>query len=142
MHPTTQRADTDTGSFQSGSQPAFAGLSLTQGELAACTFLLLGIPMLLLWTVRPASSPTAGLQIQMQSNPELPIRSTATLNLNQASAQTLELLPGIGPVRAKKIVSWRETHGPFKNVRELEKVPGLSPSLVTRIESLLSVATP
>jgi competence protein ComEA len=48
------------------------------------------------------------------------------LDLNRASAEDLEAVPGIGPALARRIVEYRNTHGPFKRVDELqEKVLGV-----------------
>jgi len=50
------------------------------------------------------------------------------LNVNLATAQALESLPGIGPVIAGRIVAYRETNGPFKAIEDLLKVSGIGPS--------------
>ena len=44
------------------------------------------------------------------------------LNVNRASAQRLEVLPGIGPTIAGNIVAYRKAHGPFKTLEELDNV--------------------
>ena len=46
-------------------------------------------------------------------------------NLNVADASALEELDGIGPVLAKRIVAYRQSHGPFRQVRDLLDVPGV-----------------
>ncbi|MBN1826265.1 MAG: helix-hairpin-helix domain-containing protein [Candidatus Eisenbacteria bacterium] len=61
------------------------------------------------------------------------------IELNRCDAAELERLPGIGPVRANRIVEWRERHGPFRSVRDLLRVPGLGPKTLARIDSLLVV---
>ena len=48
------------------------------------------------------------------------------LNLNTATVQQLEALPGVGPVLAKRIVEFRQKKGGFKRVEELLAVPGIS----------------
>jgi competence protein ComEA len=48
------------------------------------------------------------------------------LDLNRASAEDLGAVPGIGPALARRIVEYRNTHGPFKQIDELqEKVLGV-----------------
>lgn len=47
------------------------------------------------------------------------------VNLNSASAQELDALPGIGPVLAGRIVAWRKANGRFKSVEDLRQVSGV-----------------
>jgi competence protein ComEA len=48
------------------------------------------------------------------------------INLNTASIQELETLPGIGHVLAKRIIAFREKRHGFKRVEELLAIPGIS----------------
>jgi competence protein ComEA len=52
--------------------------------------------------------------------------SINAININTASAAELELLPRIGPKTAKKIVEFREQHGPFRKVEHLMQIRGIS----------------
>lgn len=49
----------------------------------------------------------------------------ALLNLNTATAEQLEELPGVGPVTAESILSWRTDNGAFSSVDELLEVDGI-----------------
>lgn len=49
------------------------------------------------------------------------------LDLNTATQPQLEELPGVGPVTAGKIIAWREQHGRFSRVEELQEVDGIGP---------------
>ena len=60
------------------------------------------------------------------------------ININTASTEQLQTLPGIGPGLANKIVAYREEHGPFEAVAELSKVSGIG---VNRLEVLLDYIT-
>lgn len=58
----------------------------------------------------------------------------AAVNINTATEAQLEALPGIGKVKAKEIVAYREQHGGFKTVQELQKVKGIGPVLYEKIK--------
>ncbi|MDR7481370.1 MAG: ComEA family DNA-binding protein [Armatimonadota bacterium] len=59
------------------------------------------------------------------------------VNVNTASADDLERLPGVGPVLARRIVHDRQTRGPFRRVEDLERVRGIGPGLVRRLRPLV-----
>ncbi|MBI4643294.1 MAG: helix-hairpin-helix domain-containing protein [Deltaproteobacteria bacterium] len=56
------------------------------------------------------------------------------LDLNRATAGDLEALPGIGPVLAQRILDFRQQHGPFKTIDDLEQVSGIGPQKLARIK--------
>jgi competence protein ComEA len=47
------------------------------------------------------------------------------VNLNTATEEQLDTLPGVGPVTAQKILEWRSAHGAFSSVDELLEVDGI-----------------
>lgn len=57
----------------------------------------------------------------------------AEVNLNTATQSQLEELPGVGPVTAGKIVAWREEHGRFSRVEELQEIDGIGPKTFAQI---------
>lgn len=61
------------------------------------------------------------------------------LNLNTATIEQLDKLPGIGPVMAKRIVEFREKKGGFRRVEELLAVPGISEKRWKEIRKLVTV---
>lgn len=66
--------------------------------------------------------------------------STAGLvNLNTATQAELEELPGVGPVTASAIISWREANGPFTAIGQLEEVDGIGSATRARLEPLVEV---
>ena len=60
------------------------------------------------------------------------------VDVNQASEEELQALPGIGPVLAKKIVDYRDKNGYFRTVQDLVKVKGIGPKLLLRWEGLIT----
>jgi competence protein ComEA len=62
---------------------------------------------------------------------------TAPLDLNSATAEQLDALPGIGPATAAKIVDFRQAHGPFHSVEELDAVPGIGPARIEQLKGLV-----
>jgi competence protein ComEA len=60
------------------------------------------------------------------------------VNINQASLEVLIGLPGIGPVTAGKIISFREEQL-FTKIEEIQKVPGIGPATFEQIKIYLTV---
>lgn len=52
-------------------------------------------------------------------------RAAVVLDLNRASADELDTLPGVGPVMAARIIEWRGQHGRFTSVDELRDISGM-----------------
>lgn len=61
------------------------------------------------------------------------------LDLNRATAEELEILPGIGPSLAERIVHYRQNTGGFKKVEELLKVPGIGPKKLAGMKSKIEI---
>ena len=60
-------------------------------------------------------------------------QTPGAVNVNQAGVDLLVELPGIGPVLAERIVTYRDTNGPFASVDQLLEVPGIGPSILETI---------
>jgi competence protein ComEA len=63
----------------------------------------------------------------------------ALLDLNAATAEQLDALPGIGPVLADRIVQWRTAHGRFTSVDQLREISGIGARKYDSIHSLVTV---
>jgi competence protein ComEA len=63
----------------------------------------------------------------------------ASVNLNTATAEQLDTLPGIGPVTAQAILDWREENGAFTSVDELLEVSGIGDATLADIEAYVYV---
>lgn len=61
------------------------------------------------------------------------------ININKASADELTQLKGIGPNYAERIVQYREKHGPFERVEDIEKIPGIGPKTIEANKDLMTV---
>ncbi len=70
-----------------------------------------------------------------------PETARAPLDLNRATADQLEALPGIGAVKAAAIVAVRDAQGGFQSMEELEAVHGIGPALVEKLRPLVVLGT-
>jgi competence protein ComEA len=61
------------------------------------------------------------------------------INVNTATADDLETLPGIGPTLAAAIVEDRERNGPFASVDDLNRVPGIGDGRLSQLRDLVTV---
>lgn len=61
----------------------------------------------------------------------------APINVNQADAEMLAELPGIGPSKAQAIIEDRETNGPFSDPDDLTRVSGIGPATVEAMRDQL-----
>lgn len=61
------------------------------------------------------------------------------VDLNRAAEAELDLLPGIGPAKARRIVEYREAHGPFRQIDDLANVPGINRDHVAKLRDLVAL---
>lgn len=65
--------------------------------------------------------------------------SNGNIDINTADAELLETLPGIGEVRAKAVVQYREQNGPFNRVDDIVAVSGIGAATLEGIRDLIAV---
>lgn len=75
------------------------------------------------------------------TEPPAPLRKPLTVELNDADTLTLQLLHGIGPAYASRIVHYREKLGGFTSTDQLLEIYGFTPELLAHIESYLALDT-
>ncbi|MFB3920294.1 MAG: ComEA family DNA-binding protein [Terriglobia bacterium] len=83
-----------------------------------------------------------------QQNPEAPNAAKVAepaaivVDINRATAEDFTKLPGIGPELARRIVTFREKHGPFKRVEDLLAIRGIGRKKWKVIRPSLKIDTP
>lgn len=81
--------------------------------------------------VTPSSGPEAG--------PATGASPPAPVNINTATLDQLDSLPGIGPAIGQRIIDYRTEHGPFRTVDELDNVNGISSTMVDELRAEITV---
>jgi competence protein ComEA len=74
----------------------------------------------------------------------LPVRAQqidigVQVNINTADSETLQTLPGIGPVIAARIIEYRNAHGDFVDVEQLIEVKGIGEKIMDNLRSLITI---
>ncbi|WP_041782043.1 ComEA family DNA-binding protein [Mycolicibacterium chubuense] len=86
-------------------------------------------------SVVPGATPPDGVA----PPPETTSGAKGLVDLNTATAEELDALPGVGPVTAAAIVAWRETNGRFRSVDQLGEVDGIGPARLGKLRDLVRV---
>ena len=81
----------------------------------------------------PIAPPTAAL------SSTVPSASAGKVNINAASVEELDTLPGIGPAIAQRIVDYRTENGPFATIEDLMQVKGIGPSTFDELKARITV---
>jgi competence protein ComEA len=66
------------------------------------------------------------------------VAAFGAININTATKEELNALPGIGPVKAQAILDYRNANGPFKMPEDLMKVNGIKEREFTKMRDLIS----
>jgi competence ComEA-like helix-hairpin-helix protein len=86
-------------------------------------------------TPAPLLSEPSALQPSPQADA---LRDGRTIAINRARAEELELLPGVGPSLAKRIVAARSEGGPFRSAADLARVKGVGKRTQEKLAQFLS----
>lgn len=84
---------------------------------------------------RPARVGVAAAQKELPAETD----GARRVNLNAATREELERLPGVGPVLASRVVEHRERHGPFRRAEHLIIVRGFSERRFRQLRDLVEV---
>ncbi len=64
---------------------------------------------------------------------------TGLVNINTATLEELDTLPGIGPVKAQNIIDYRNSNGPFNTIEAIQDVNGIGPVTYENLKELITV---
>ena len=78
-----------------------------------------------------------------ENTPSMQIQDTSTkqdvININTATQEELDTLPGIGPATATKIIEYRKEKGKFKQKEEIKEVSGIGEAKYEKIKEYISI---
>lgn len=66
-------------------------------------------------------------------------KETNKVNINSATAEELDKVPGIGPTTAQKIVDYREKNGQFSSIEELKKLGGIGDATINKFRDNIDI---
>ncbi|EGD52586.1 competence protein ComEA helix-hairpin-helix repeat protein [Thermoanaerobacter ethanolicus JW 200] len=72
-------------------------------------------------------------------SPTSTIQKNEKININTATKEELQTLPGIGPVTAERIIEFRENKGSFKKIEDIMNVPRIGPKMFEQIKDKITV---
>ena len=96
-----------------------------------------GKPTALGSSVASGSAPMPGAPAPISGS--VKPKAGEALDLNIATVEQLDTLPGVGPVTAAAIVAWRQANGKFTSVDQLADVDGIGPARLEKLRSLVRV---
>ena len=81
---------------------------------------------------------SSGFVVVTEGTPS-PLAGEELVNINTASLEELDGLPGIGPTTAQKIIDYRNENGPFTRIEDIVNVSGIGPATYEELKDLITV---
>lgn len=129
---------------QAQQYPSVAGYAQAEQQLAAATEVFQNVSLAhstpAAQEVHPTITPIVA-DSQRTAEPIGRAPSVARMNINRATASQLERLPRIGPKMAERILTYRNTHGAFKRVKDLTNVRGIGEKTLAKLKPFVFVET-
>lgn len=130
--PQTEPLETEADSVTANRQPVFDWDKLAKAETTTKSAGSTTAPVR---QTEPAQPDAAELAFPEEAEPEI----SYPLDLNAATAEELETLPGVGAILAERIVSYREAVGGFQALEELQQVNGIGSGIYSQIAPYLFI---
>jgi competence protein ComEA len=85
-------------------------------------------------TIDSADTASAAVQTQPTSD-----NTNGKININTADKETLMTLPGIGESRADAVIQYRQEHGAFFSIEEIQNISGIKNAVFSKLKDLITV---
>ncbi len=147
----TDNADEDIMVYVNGEVNSPGLVSLKQGSRIADAIQACGdfTPNADKGSVNLAQKAVDGMQINVlsatmqttanENNNNANISSNNKVNINTATKEELDTLPGIGPAMAERIIEYRQTNGSFKNIDEIKNVRGIGEAKFAKMQDKITI---
>lgn len=78
------------------------------------------------------------LAVTTSSTPSSTSTNSSKVNINTATPSQLDILPGVGPVTAQRIIDYRIENGDFQSITEIQQVPGISTAKFDQLKDMIT----
>ena len=120
-------------------------ISLTQSILIKVSVFGIGVVLIVWfgWSVPQANQMKASYSQGHEISPDLEQPAfSSSLDINQGTKDEFQVLPGIGPVLAGRIIEHRESKGPFDDIEDLKGVEGIGEKKLTQVRPYITINHP